>query len=187
MITKPNCKVCGSTFRAEAEALFRVRADRAAVHRLLIERDQVISYASVKNHFARHYVTPAPTPPEPEVVVSAPAAMATGADILAVLDEGHALALRQVRRLAAVDTNERNIGPISASLFRSIDLLVRQADLRARLLGYYHPADGSTIVQVEEFASQLATIVAALPEPQREALAPQLAALRVGRKEVIDA
>ena len=92
-------------------------------------------------------------------------------DGLAILAEMQALTLRQVRQLAAVRTDERNIGPISAVLFRGADLLGRQVDLRAKLLGYYNPVDETTWLQFEAMLGRLRAILSGATPEQRQILA----------------
>lgn len=172
MIGRPNCKLCRSRFRQAAEAHFRASTDRRAVHRWLEGQGEEISYAAVKNHFARHFV-PVPEEARPEPVASPSAPI----DILGTLDQVHALALQQVRRLAAVETTERTIGPVSSALFRGLDLLSRQAELKARLQGYFDPPDEATLLQLQQVVGSFGRVVGSATEEQRQLLQPVVDAL----------
>ena len=56
IITKTNCKLCQSEFRAEAEEIFEKRNSIKAVERFLIEKGEQISYLSIRNHLLKHYL-----------------------------------------------------------------------------------------------------------------------------------
>jgi hypothetical protein len=166
MLSRPNCKVCASEHRAGAEAMFRASGTLTAIQQWLVDAGDDLSYGAVKNHFAKHYLDAADIRPADAV----PAIRAI--DILGTLDAAHGLALRQVERLAATQTDERNIGAISAALFRGLDLLARQAELRARLAGYFDAADEPTLLQVEQLTMRLRQVVSRATPEQRALLQP---------------
>jgi len=55
VITKSNCKVCNSKFRAEAEALYEDKKSMRSIHKWLAEQEEEYDYKSITNHFKEHY------------------------------------------------------------------------------------------------------------------------------------
>ena len=183
MISRPNCKLCTSPHRQDAEARYEATRNQQAVQRWLADLGEHISYTAVKNHFARHYLSPERAAREEEPDPGAPLDF----NVVAVIDEVHALTLRQVRRLAAVNVDERNIGPISAALFRGLDLMMRQADSKARMLGLYREADEATMLQVQHLEQVLQRVLQRVSPELRQELTQELDALASPVREDGDA
>lgn len=55
-ITKANCKLCNSAFRAEAEEKFEQTNNMKAVRLFLLDKGEEICYHSVRNHLSKHYL-----------------------------------------------------------------------------------------------------------------------------------
>jgi DNA repair exonuclease SbcCD ATPase subunit len=53
----PNCKLCGSKFRKEAEAKSDQKLSISSIHRWLESQGEEISYNAVANHINNHYVS----------------------------------------------------------------------------------------------------------------------------------
>jgi hypothetical protein len=174
MVTRPNCKLCTTPHRSEAEQLFRASGERRAVHRWLESRGADISYNAVKNHFARH-LSSAPEESD-DADVSLPG---LSLDSVTILEEMQRATLLQVRKLAAVTTDERNIAPISSAFFRGVQLVGQQVDLKARLLGYYNPVDEPTKLQFQGAMNTLRATLSKATAEQRTILAPVIRELEL--------
>ena len=55
IICKPNCKLCNSEYRAEAEAKYATKNNAHLAYKFLISKNEDISYNAVSNHFKMHY------------------------------------------------------------------------------------------------------------------------------------
>ena len=54
LIIKPNCKLCNSKFRAEAETLYEEKKNFKYIHKWLESKGESMNYKSVCNHFREH-------------------------------------------------------------------------------------------------------------------------------------
>ena len=55
-ITKTNCKLCQSAFRADAEEKFEQTNNMKAVSLFLLDKGEKICYHSIRNHLTKHYL-----------------------------------------------------------------------------------------------------------------------------------
>jgi len=57
-LCRPNCKVCQSKFRSDAEEYYELKKHNlSAVKTFLEEKKEDVSYRGVRNHFKRHYMS----------------------------------------------------------------------------------------------------------------------------------
>lgn len=58
VITKPNCKLCNSKFRTDAEKMYeQLKGNYTAIEKFLSKNNEEISYHAIRNHFKMHYET----------------------------------------------------------------------------------------------------------------------------------